>query len=156
MAGYDQRSQLQEFTSNVFISNTFGARNKDLLHKVGITHILICAAEQEPIFPNDFTYLRLEAFADNNTPDRNDLQPHVVTALPWIQRARAGGGRVLLHCAAGISRSGAIAVAFTMWESKLTFETALARVRQARAIVDPNPGFGEQLGRMDLQALLAS
>ncbi len=54
-------------------------------------------------------------------------------------------GAVLVHCAQGISRSGTIAIGYIMWRERLSFDTALAHVQQARPIVDPNEGFTLQL-----------
>jgi dual specificity phosphatase 12 len=53
--------------------------------------------------------------------------------------------KVLVHCLQGISRSGAVVVAYTMKRLNFTYGEALDAVRQARAIVMPNSGFEEQL-----------
>jgi hypothetical protein len=44
-----------------------------------------------------------------------------------------------------MSRSGTIAIGYLMWRERLSYETALAHVQQARAVVDPNEGFTLQL-----------
>jgi dual specificity phosphatase 12 len=53
--------------------------------------------------------------------------------------------RVLVHCLQGISRSGAVVVAYIMRTLKLRYAKALEVVRKYRPIVTPNPGFAEQL-----------
>lgn len=54
--------------------------------------------------------------------------------------------RVLVHCAQGISRSGAVVTAYVMRAlGGLDYEAALSRVRARRAVVAPNPGFADQL-----------
>ena len=53
--------------------------------------------------------------------------------------------RVLCHCASGISRSISICVAWLMHSQKLSAHDALAKIKAARAIAEPNPGFMEQL-----------
>lgn len=54
-------------------------------------------------------------------------------------------GAVLVHCAQGMSRSGTICIGYLMWRERLSRETALAHVQQARPVVDPNEGFDLQL-----------
>ena len=52
---------------------------------------------------------------------------------------------VLIHCHAGKSRSGAIAIAILMHFLKMTCDAALSYVRIARPQIDPNLGFMIQL-----------
>ena len=63
-------------------------------------------------------------------------------ALAFVDAA--AGGRVPLHCAAGGSRSAALALAWAMREKQLGYDDALAELR-ARRWVEPNAGFEEQL-----------
>ncbi len=69
--------------------------------------------------------------------------PCVHTTLYSLLCTAAGG--VLVHCAQGMSRSGGIAVGYIMWRERLSYETALAHVQQARPCVSPNEGFALQL-----------
>lgn len=56
-----------------------------------------------------------------------------------------GGGAVLVHCYAGVSRSASCVIAFLMQECGLTFMEAMTYVRKKRPIVFPNFGFQRQL-----------
>lgn len=62
-------------------------------------------------------------------------------APPAARRA----GAVLVHCAQGMSRSGAICIGYVMWRERLSYDTALAHVQDARPVVSPNDGFVLQL-----------
>lgn len=53
--------------------------------------------------------------------------------------------RVLIHCIQGISRSGAILVAYLMRSQQLSYESTLKMAQSARAMVAPNSGFADQL-----------
>ncbi|KAL5332671.1 protein-tyrosine phosphatase-like protein [Aspergillus crustosus] len=55
------------------------------------------------------------------------------------------GGRVLVHCNQGISRSGAVVVAYMMRTFSIPYTNALALARESRSIVYPNIGFEYQL-----------
>lgn len=57
-------------------------------------------------------------------------------------------GRVLVHCARGISRSATLALAYLMIRERLSLVAALELVCQHRNIL-PNAGFLEQLRRLD-------
>lgn len=50
--------------------------------------------------------------------------------------------RIFVHCAAGVSRSATLAVGLMLEDdAALTYDSALARLREARAVVRPNPLF---------------
>lgn len=146
------RSDIQEIVPGVCITNYFGANKAEKLHSSAISHVVVCADELPPAFPGQFAYLMLEGLTDNtgtslNTPLRK--------ALPWIKDALKKGGRVLLHCAAGSSRSGAILVAYIMWERDISVAQALNLVRTLRPIVAPNPGFYRQLTDLENRVLFS-
>lgn len=54
-------------------------------------------------------------------------------------------GAVLVHCALGINRSGAICVAYLMVDKKITLLEAVKFIKRRRAIVLCNKGFQRQL-----------
>lgn len=58
-------------------------------------------------------------------------------------------GKVLVHCAMGVSRSGALVLAFLMLCQGLSLVEAIAAVRLNRDI-GPNSGFLEQLRQLEL------
>jgi serine/threonine/tyrosine-interacting protein len=137
---WEGRSHVQEVASRVFITNVFGSRKVELLEQCGITHVLVCAAELPFAFPGRFHYERLD-LADNT---HCALPLH--DAMAFILRALGdSSNRVLLYCAAGSSRSGAVAVAYKMISENLIFKDALERAQGIRQLILPNPGFVEQL-----------
>ncbi len=143
------RSDMQEVAQNVWITNFFGARKLSLLRSQNVTHVLVCADELPIAFPHSFQYLKLDGFTDNTG---TDLWKQLDNALPWMDEALRGGGRVLLHCAAGSSRSGSVVIAYLMRFQHMTLQQALSTARRARPIIDPNAGFLEQLEQGPPQA----
>ena len=74
-----------------------------------------------------------------------NLGKHFLEAAMFIKNALAQGGRVFVHCYAGISRSTSCIAAFLMYEHGLSLSTSLDLIRQGRGIINPNPGFRKQL-----------
>jgi dual specificity phosphatase 12 len=62
-----------------------------------------------------------------------------------IRDAVASREAVLIHCAAGMSRSVSIAAAYLIAAGGLSAADAVAAIKRARPIADPNKGFMEQL-----------
>lgn len=55
---------------DIFLGSIGAAYNKKVLKELGITHILTCAANIKPRYPDDFKYLLLNAL---DSPNQNVL-----------------------------------------------------------------------------------
>ena len=108
----------------------------------------MCAAELPKAHEANpkFTYLQLPLADNTHFP----LDKYLPEGLSFIESAVESGGRVLLHCAAGSSRSGSMAIAYKMKKRKLSYEQAEKEIKEIRPIVLPNPGFTEVLQRQSL------
>ena len=62
-----------------------------------------------------------------------------------IDFALAAGKQVLIHCAAGVSRSATLVIAYLMWRSGFPWKEAFDFVRERRSIINPNDAFCDQL-----------
>lgn len=136
------RSELQDVSGNgrVFISNFFGAKNWGKLEAAGISHILVCAAELPMPFESKLNYKRL------NLADNTHVELPLCEALKFINDALENdNAKVLVHCAAGSSRSGAVCIAWRIAHSELSALDAIRELQSIRPIILPNPGFVEQL-----------
>ena len=58
-----------------------------------------------------------------------------------MKKMRESKKRILLHCAAGVSRSASFTIAFLMKENKLSYEDAKEFVKSKRKCILPNTGF---------------
>jgi predicted protein tyrosine phosphatase len=74
---------------------------------------------------------------------------HFEEACDFIHKHVTSGGRVLVHCQAGISRSATICIAYLMKYMDLSLRNAYALVRSARPVIEPNPGFMRQLKQFE-------
>jgi len=73
------------------------------------------------------------------------LSQYFTPCVDFIHGARLGGGAVLVHCLAGVSRSVTVTVAYVMSVTSLGWVEALNAVRGARDCASPNYGFQRQL-----------
>lgn len=67
--------------------------------------------------------------------------PWLHTATTFIDQCRKAGWSVLIHCTAGVSRSGMVDVAYHMFKNRWTRDQALAYIREKCPQTDPNPTF---------------
>jgi protein-tyrosine phosphatase len=83
--------------------------------------------------------------------DETDLGVYFEQTAAFIRDALASSldSAVLVHCAAGMSRSATIMIAYLMIEHGMSLARALYTVRLARPIVEPNDGFMKQLGQLE-------
>ena len=137
-------------TSTLYISGQIVASDSVLLHKHGITHIVnACGAVCDNVFPGEFEYYRL--FLQDKGSE--DVLCILYDVYEFIQAAVANGGRALVHCQQGVSRSTVLGIGYLMlapddseegW-SYANYQTAYTRVRGRRGISSPNLGFVCQL-----------
>ncbi|CAD8192376.1 unnamed protein product [Paramecium octaurelia] len=60
-------------------------------------------------------------------------------------------GSVLVHCAAGVSRSASIVIAYLMRNKGWTYSEAISYVKSKRFVICPNSGFQRQLKNFEKQ-----
>ena len=81
-----------------------------------------------------------------------DMTPHFPVVSAFLSRAESAGGRALVHCAFGQSRSVTVVVAHLVMSNRgLSLGEALERMRSRRPTACPNPSFLEQLVRLELE-----
>ena len=138
-------------TPTLYIGGQIVASDRALLHQHGITHVVnACGAVCDNYFPEDFSYYRLY-LQDKGS---EDVLCILYEVYHFIAAARASGGKTLIHCQQGVSRSTVLGIGYLMMageeseNSEWTFadyQTAYSRVRSKRGISSPNLGFVCQL-----------
>ncbi|XP_071515013.1 uncharacterized protein [Panulirus ornatus] len=78
------------------------------------------------------------------------IKPYLRDAADFINGALKEGGRVLVHCQCGISRSAALVAGFLMLKRGMNVQSALATIKKKRNIF-PNQGFLSQLCDLDYE-----
>jgi len=125
----------------LWLGSLEAAKHKNFLITKNITHILSIMNDYKPFYPENFVYKSI-GLEDSET---EDIQIHFQDAIQFISSAINSGGQVLVHCAAGISRSATIVIAYVMYTKRLPFFSAYKLVRDKRECIFPNPGFQDQL-----------
>ena len=75
-----------------------------------------------------------------------ELYLHFNNVHAIIRRALSEGRRVLVHCAAGVSRSATLVAAYLIAERTMRVRDAITYIATRREFINPNPGFRKQLG----------
>jgi len=130
-----------EVLPGVFLGSVGAAHNKEGLRRCGVTHVLTVAASLAPKHPADFTYCLVDVADRPEEP----INHHFERCLKFIAQALLDGGKVLVHCFAGKSRSATICAAYAMATEGTGLRETMARIQHARPIAGPNEGFMNQL-----------
>ena len=92
------------------------SESKFILTRERITHILAVGSGLYPKFPRNYQY---KWISELDCPSAN-LRQHFEACHEFIKKALDQGGRVLVHCYAGISRSATIVISFLMKDRNMT------------------------------------
>lgn len=114
-----------------------------LLAALGVTCVVTAAAELPPLplGPPVEDSLRL---ALRDSPG-DSIETLFDAVADKVDAVRARGGRTLVHCVAGVSRSAALCLAYLMKYERMTLRKAFVHLRSKRPSVRPNTGFFRQL-----------
>ncbi|XP_076141320.1 putative rhodanese domain-containing dual specificity protein phosphatase [Alosa pseudoharengus] len=128
------------------------AHDYRIIKNLHITHVVNATAESADAFPSVVRYLCLRL--------NDDAQQDLSQALPAASRFIAGalqgspgvpGGRVLVHCSLGRSRSSVLTLAFLMEQRCWSLLHAFRWLKERRACAAPNAGFLRQLSDYEEQ-----
>ncbi|KAI8612989.1 protein-tyrosine phosphatase-like protein [Chytriomyces sp. MP71] len=143
---YDMRRECQLIASNVYLGPYACARDRGLLAKMGITHLLCCLDGKEQrimrVQHPDLNYLCIQV-TDSHS---ENLIPHFPHARQFLQTVLATPAhKVLVYCNNGMSRSPCFVIAYLMEAMNWDFPTAYGYVQNRRFCISPNDNFKMQL-----------
>lgn len=132
--------EMAEVMPHLFLSSHLPTGDEDLLQARGVTHVLSIGHLPSKTIP-EIKY----SYFDVKDDPKFDIKSIFKDCLRIIEEEKSEGGVVLVHCNCGVSRAPTVVIAYLMMTEKISYEDALARVKQVRAIVNPNEGFVGQL-----------
>lgn len=116
----------------------------DNIKQYNLTHILSIGINT-PIMDasnQDINSLYLPCL---DLPETNIFTELIPKSLEYINSVKDCGGKVLVHCNAGVSRSATVVIAYLMQKNQIDFDTAYQLVKSKRSCIQPNIGFISQL-----------
>eukprot|EP00752_Nemacystus_decipiens_P012738 g11282.t1 len=134
-------------TPHICIGAREDAKNLQALKELGVTHVLNCAKQLPSSYPKEFVHARLE-ITDTN---EEQLAPFRKMGVSFLRRVEECGGRALVHCIAGCSRSVSIVLLHLMESHGIRLKLAYDHVRSYRMVAQPNEGFRFQLATTEVK-----
>lgn len=137
------QNEMSQILPRLYLSNRTMANDVYELKKAGITHILNVSdvPDTVPKF--------VQGYQQINIPDlpSEPIGLYFKGSADFISNALQvnEANKVLVHCAAGISRSATIVISYLVQKQNMTLQNALQLVREKRPCICPNPGFLKQL-----------
>ncbi|KAK4534425.1 hypothetical protein CDCA_CDCA01G0450 [Cyanidium caldarium] len=129
------------------------AANLAMLQQHGITHVVNAAGGTVPnFFEEHFCYMRLYVHDRDERMTMEEMMSLFYPVTDFIDEARRVGGRVLVHCHQGISRSSTLVLAYLLLrEGVWPLEEAVRQMIRARPMACPNTAFLDALSEMELR-----
>lgn len=159
----------------VYLGNLNHASNALMLKALGITHVVsmgesaLVPPQQNSRFISPFSngsqsnvvnslwhecasgqidVLDMKGVADDGI---DSIRPHIERAMEFIEKCRLSGGKVLVHCRVGVSRSATIVIGYVMKHLEMDLASAYLMVRSRRLniLIQPNLLFMWGLKRLE-------
>lgn len=125
---------------------SFASATPDKCAELGLTWIVDASNASLPEarkqkFPSNVQFMQVEV----EDTDEADIGKYFDEVADLIHHEKERGGRVLVHCAAGVSRAPALVIAYCVKYEDLTLRSAYLFVKKSRRRIGPNYGFWRQL-----------
>lgn len=138
-----------EILPNLYLSDLAGVLDIGRLLQLGITHVLTTSGRTPQIKAAASMFAKAGivhlVVSGEDEEDYPMIQNHWGECSQFIAAAQEGGGKVAVHCQAGINRSGVVVAAATMIQRRLHVVAAVEHCRQRRGTMLWNKGFQMQL-----------
>lgn len=140
--------------NGIFIGNAhsvignIATKDADILDDMNIKVVISALTEEEyedyMIAKEDFPNIDWHRLVIDDDKDER-ISEHFFDIHKIISEAVSKNNNIIVHCAAGMSRSATLVLAYLMIENRWQYEEAYNFVKKRRPIIDPNIGFVKQL-----------
>lgn len=144
--------------NGIFIGNVhsvignYSTNDDDILSEINIKVVISALTEEEyedyMIGEQDFHNIEWIRLVIDDDKDEK-ISQYFFEVHNIINKALAENKNVIVHCAAGISRSSSLVIAYLMIENRWSYEEAYNYVKSKRSIINPNIGFVKQLKALE-------
>ena len=124
---------MKEVYPNLWIGNSFDAKNISVLKEIGIKSVLNVAFDLNDTLPHDINQVKIGLI--DGPGNIIKLFTMAVLALENLLSL----GPVLIHCHEGISRSVAVAAAYVCNKTEYPLERILDQFKAVRPQISPKP-----------------
>lgn len=147
---YDGRPVQIEGHPGLFIGSAGAAYNFSGLVAANMTHIVDVTPSVIPRFPGVFEYMHISDVHDyDEIEDGDKLAQYFPYSTQYIGKALDQGGKVLVHCSEGRSRSATLIVVYLMQTQGFYRDGALSLIRKTRPIAYPSSSFMIVMERLE-------
>jgi protein-tyrosine phosphatase len=144
--------------NGIFIGNAhsvicnYATKDPDILEERNIKVVISALTEEEyddyMIAKEDFPEIEWHRLVIDDDEDER-ISEHFFSVHKIISDALTHNKNVIVHCAAGMSRSPTLVIAYFMIENRWSYEETINFVKKKRPIVEPNIGFVKQLKSLE-------
>ncbi|KAH8097213.1 phosphatase [Aureococcus anophagefferens] len=119
------------------------------LQELGVTHVLNACSQLPNYHPDHFVYHKIAILDAPKAP----IVTCAEVAAQFLQRVERVGGRCLVHCIAGSSRSVTLTLMHLMISHRVPLHVGFHHVNRMRPQANPNEGFKLQLALLEVKVL---
>eukprot|EP00429_Kryptoperidinium_foliaceum_P018381 CAMPEP_0176049970 /NCGR_PEP_ID=MMETSP0120_2-20121206/24834_1 /TAXON_ID=160619 /ORGANISM="Kryptoperidinium foliaceum, Strain CCMP 1326" /LENGTH=215 /DNA_ID=CAMNT_0017383401 /DNA_START=1 /DNA_END=648 /DNA_ORIENTATION=+ len=146
-----------EILPHLLLGGEVDAKNVEALLRLGVTHVLNVAGGEVKTGPEAYEQrgIRYTEFVSEDT-QAYDIMQHYDEVAQLADEVAASNppGRLLVHCFAGVNRSGTLCLAYHLVRSGMPLLQSAKHCKAARGRICTNVGFQLQLFRFALERSL--
>lgn len=132
--------QISEITDHLYLSGA-GVLKPEKLRQKQISCIINATIEEPNAYLPGIDYVKVSI---EDTPFAR-LDQYFDVIADKIKSVKDRGGKTLVHCVAGVSRSASLCMIYLVKHERMTLRQAYHFVKSARPIIRPNVGFWKQM-----------